>query len=80
MRIIIRDSKSVPKTILVEESIPVSQLKDQIKSTINITGEIELLFNGIILNDNDYLCDLDIKEGSTLDYLGRFDAGLNKIE
>ena len=76
MRIIIRDSKSVPKTILIEESVPVSKLKEQIKNTINITGEIELLFNGIILGDNDYLCDLEIKEGSTLDYLGRFDAGL----
>lgn len=77
MRIVIRDSKNNIKTILVDESIQVCKLKENISDKMNITGEIELLFNGTILEDSDYLCDLDITDGCTIDYQGHFDAGLN---
>lgn len=79
MKLVIRDSKNKLKTILINESDRVIQLKEEIKNKMTITGEIELLFNGLVLEDNDMLCDLDIKEGSTIDYQGHFDAGLNKI-
>lgn len=76
MKIIIRDSKNNIKTILINESDHVCELKEQIRKKMSITGEIELVFNGVVLEDNDMLCDLDIKEGNTLDYQGHFDAGL----
>lgn len=41
MRIVIRDSKNNIKTILVDESIQVCKLKENISDKMNITGEIE---------------------------------------
>lgn len=80
MKIIIRDSKNDIKTIFIEESIQVYKLKEQIREKMNIIGEIELVFNGVVLEDNDYLCDLDITDGNTIDYQGHFNAGLNKFK
>lgn len=80
MKIIIRDSKNDIKTILCNESEQVYKLKEQIREKMNIIGEIELVFNGVVLEDNDYLYDLDIKEGNTIDYQGHFNAGLYKFK
>jgi hypothetical protein len=76
MKIFIRDSKNNMKPILINESIQTLALKEEIRNKMGITGEIELVFNGVVLEDNDYLFDLDIKEGNTIDYQGHFDAGL----
>lgn len=76
MKIFIRDSKNNIKTFLIEECIQTVKLKEEIKNKMKITGDIELVFNGVVLEDNDYLFDLDIKEGNTIDYQGHFDAGL----
>lgn len=77
MKIYILDSKNERKPINVMESGFVSDVKKEIKNKLNINDEVELLFNGIILNDNDNLYDLEIKEGSTINYIGQFKAGLN---
>jgi len=39
-----------------------------------------LVFNGIILNDNETLEDYDIYSGCTLDFFGEFVAGGDGIE
>lgn len=77
MKIYILDSKNERKPINVLESGFVSDVKREMKKTLNMNDEVELLFNGIILNDNDNLYDLEIKEGSTINFLGQFKAGLN---
>lgn len=79
MKVVIRDSKNAIKTILVNESEKVYALKEEIKNKMSIRGEIELLYNGIVMEDNDLLIDLEITEGCTIDYQGHFDAGLNKF-
>lgn len=77
MKVFILDSKNNRESINIMESDSVAELKNQIKIKQKIQDEIELLYNGIILNDNDYLVDLDITEGTTINYLGIFKAGLN---
>ena len=75
MKVIIIDSKNNQSAINIMESESVSELKNQIRGKNKINGDIELLFNGVILNDNDYMYDLGISEGSTINYLGIFKAG-----
>lgn len=78
MKLLIVDSKNVSKPINIMESETVSELKEQIKLKNKINGNIELLFNGTILNDTDNLAELEIKDGMTINYLGVYNAGLNK--
>ena len=75
MKIYIVDSKNERKPMIVMESELVSELKKKIQREYNMNDEVELLYNGIILNDNEYLSDLDITEGVTINYLGIFKAG-----
>ena len=76
MKLFIRDSQGKSNPINIMESDSVEELKKQIKRKNNINGEIELVFNGIMLEDSQNLSDLDIKDGNTIDYLGQFSAGL----
>lgn len=75
MKIYIVDSKNQRKPINIMESDTVSELKKQMNKLYNMNEEVELLYNGIILNDNENLADLDITEGCTINYLGIFKAG-----
>lgn len=75
MKIYIVDSKNQRKPINIMESDTVSELKKQMNKLYNMNEEVELLYNGIILNDNENLADLDIVEGVTINYLGIFKAG-----
>ena len=75
MRLIILDSKGNSSPINIMESENVLQLKEEIKKKNNITGEIELLYNGKILEDDEYLTDEGIQDNSTINYLGIFKAG-----
>lgn len=75
MKVIIVDSKNNKRPINIMESDSVSELKNQIKGKDIIVGDIELLFNGQILQDNDFMIDLGITEGSIINYLGIFKAG-----
>lgn len=76
MKLLIRDSKGTSNPINIMESDTVQELKKQIKMKNNINGDIELIFNGIILEDSQSLDELDIRDGNTIDYLGQFNAGL----
>lgn len=75
MKLYIVDSKNERKPVNVMESDTVLELKNQMKKLYNMNDEFELLYNSIILNDNENLADLDITEGSTINYLGIFKAG-----
>lgn len=75
MKLYIVDSQNVSKSINIMESETVAQLKEEIKKKNNIIGDIELVFDGDILKDNDYLSTLDIKDGTTVNYLGIYSAG-----
>ena len=50
-------------------------MKEQIKNQEELKEDIELLFNGIILEDSQFLSDVYIKDGDTIDYTGIFRAG-----
>jgi hypothetical protein len=75
MKIIIIDSANNRKTLNVDESIIASTLKDKIKKDCNINGELELVYNGIILEENDDLFTLGVREGATINYTIQYKAG-----
>jgi len=75
---VIRDSKGKYNTITISYTEKVSDLKKKIATEYKTSDNIELIFNGMILEDNYYLNELDIEEGNTIDYLGVFLAGINK--
>jgi hypothetical protein len=77
MKLFIIDSQNVSKTINIMESETVATLKEEIKKKNNIIGDIELVFDGDILNDKDSLCKLEIKDGMSINYLGVYNAGLS---
>lgn len=62
---------------LMEVIYPCSvlDLKKQIKNQEGLKEDIELLFNGIILEDSQLLSDVYILDGDTIDYIGNFRAG-----
>lgn len=74
-KIIILDSKNSSHDIKVEKSYTISKVKEWIKKENQISGEIELIFNGNILEDNDTLEICGISSGATLNYIGSFLAG-----
>lgn len=76
MKLFIVDSQNVSKPINIMESETVADLKAEIKKKNNIVGDIELVFDSEILNDNDKLSKLEIKDGMTINYLGIYQAGL----
>ena len=72
MKVIIMDSKNNKIKIHMDESETVSHLKEHIKKKLNINGDIELLYNDFLLEDNDILCTYGISEGSIIKYLEIF--------
>ena len=75
MKIFTSDSKGVVESLDVQENETIQRLKDRIKNKFNITEDIELIFNGNILEDEETISDCEIKEGNTIMYLGEFKAG-----
>jgi ribosomal protein S13 len=75
MKLYIRDSKNETKTIFIMESDSVDTLKNEIKNKFDITTNIELIFNGNILQENDQLSDLGITDEQTIEFQGQFTAG-----
>jgi len=74
-KIRIVDSKLDGNDIKVEKSYTISKVKELIKKEKKILGEIELIFNGDILYDNDTIETCGISPGSTLYFIGQFLAG-----
>ena len=74
-KIIILDSKGCSYDIKVEKSYTISKVKELIKKEKKILGEIELIFNGIILEDNDTLETCGISSGNILTFVEEFRGG-----
>lgn len=77
MKIFIRDSKNNLDTIYIEDSATVSDIKEIVKKKNSISNDIELICNGMILDDSYKLYELEIREGNTIEYIGVFPAGIN---
>ena len=77
--IFISDSKGDLLKLQVEKTYTTNKVKEIVKKIKKIEN-IELIFNGIILNDNETLEKNDIEANSTLNYLGIFNAGRDKFE
>lgn len=75
MKVFITDSKNRRLCFDIEESDTVNTLKNKFKNKDNINKEVELLFNGNILENEQAISDLDIKNGDNIIYLGEFTAG-----
>jgi hypothetical protein len=75
MKLYIRDSKNETKSIYIMESDSVATLKNEIKKKFGITTNIELIFNGNILQENNSLADINIQDEETVEFQGQFTAG-----
>ena len=73
MKINIIDSKEKRISLDVESSDKISRVKEKIIQKINVYGQnIELIFNGLLLEDYYSIEYLGIKEGMSFSYLGQF--------
>ena len=52
MKIVIRDSKGKYNTITISDTETVADLKEKIKIEYKTSNNIELIFNGMILENN----------------------------
>ena len=77
-RIYISDSENNKIKIVVEKTFKIRKVKEIIKILESIKEEIELLYNGIILNDDETIEDYDINPDNTICYVSEFKAG-NKL-
>ena len=73
MKINIIDSKEKRISLDVESSDKISRVKEKIIQKINLYDQnIELIFNGLLLEDYYSIEYLGIKEGMSFSYLGQF--------
>lgn len=68
MKLFIMNSKNEIKSIYIKESDSVATLKNEIKIKFGITTNIELFFNGNILNETDCLSSFDITKGAMIQF------------
>ncbi len=68
MKLFIMNSKNEIKSIYIKESDSVATLKNEIKIKFGITTNIELFFNGNILNETGCLSSFDITEGAMIQF------------
>ena len=72
MKIFVVDSQNVRITVHPMENSTVAILKEEIKNKCKINDDINLVYNGNILEDNEYLLNYDIEAGSVICFLGKF--------
>lgn len=75
MKLFTVNSKNERGTIYIMESDLVSTLKAEIKKKYNINNDVEILFNGQILEENDQLFSIPINDGETIQFNEIFKAG-----
>jgi len=75
MKLFTVNSKNERGTIYIMESDSVSALKAEIKKKYNINNDVEILFNGQILEENDLLSSIPINDGETIQFNEIFKAG-----
>lgn len=82
MKIKVKDSKDRLVTIdNLSEFTTVTELKKKIKDSTGfiLNDNINLIFDGNILEDEDNLGKYDVSENDVLIYLGNFYAGIYKL-
>jgi hypothetical protein len=79
MKIIVNDSKNNQFSVDLDLSDSIKTLKDKIKSQKNVKGNIELLFNGMLLEDDDIVIRCGLDNNSIINYIGEFPAGKKDI-
>ena len=75
MKLFTVNSKNERGTIYIMESDLVSALKTEIKKKYDISNDVEILFNGQILEENDQLSEIPINDGETIQFNEIFKAG-----
>lgn len=76
MKILITDSQNKTEFIYAQESWNGRELKSAIKEKYQLQDDdMELVFNGNIIEDTDILLEKGIIEGKTINFLGKFSAG-----
>jgi hypothetical protein len=76
MKILITDSQNKTEFIFAQESWNGGALKKAIKEKYQLQDDdMELVFNGNILEDSDSLLAKGITDGKTINFLGKFSAG-----
>lgn len=75
MKLFTINSKNERGTIFIMESDSVSTLKAEIKKKYKITSEIEILFNGAILEDDQQIVSIPLTEGETIQFNEIYKAG-----
>jgi hypothetical protein len=77
MKILIIDSQNRTEFIYAQESWNGEKLKKVIKDKYQLQDDdMELVFNGNILEDNEALSTYDVEEGAIIIYCGAFIAGI----
>lgn len=75
MKLFTVNSKNEPGTIFIMESDSISGLKDEIKKKYGITNDVEILYNGQILEDNQKIDEVPLNDGETIQFNEIFKAG-----
>lgn len=79
MKIIVNDSKNNQFSVNLDLSDNIAKLKEKIISEKKVHGNIELIFNGMLLEDDDIVIRCGLEENSIINYIGEFPAGNNNI-
>lgn len=76
MKILIVDTSNGREIFEVNPNDKIKNLKEMIASKKGINSDINLHFNGEILEEESLISDYDIEENSNIIYLGNFEAGI----
>lgn len=78
MKIFVVDTKNRRVLFEIDNNENVKNLKIKLKQKmgININNEIDLLYGGDILQDNDPISEYEIEDGGCITFLGKFNAGI----
>lgn len=75
MKILIVDTSNGREIFEVNANDKIKKLKEMIANKKGINTNINLHFNGEILEEENLISDYDIEENSNIIYLGNFEAG-----
>ena len=75
MKLFTVNSKNERNTIFIMESESVSDLKNEIKKKFSINNDIEIMYNGEILEDEKKILAIPINDGETIQFNEIFKAG-----
>lgn len=80
MKIFVNDTKGEQFEVNLDLSQSIKQLKEIIREKKNIKGNFELLFNGMLLEDDEIVVRCGLENNSIINYIGEFPAGNKKYD